>query len=73
MIRLTIQTLFAIASNSKLFTSVATQILVANDTTLPNGKKLKLSTKVKDILGDEWVLKDKYAEERVDLIDLLSE
>lgn len=68
-----LQTLFAIASNSKLFTSVATQMLVANETILPNGQKLKLSTKVKDILGDDWVLQDKYAEERVDLIDLLSE
>lgn len=66
------QTLFAIASNSKLYTSVATQILVANDTILSNGNKLKLSTKIKDILGEDWILKDKYAEERVDLIDLLS-
>jgi hypothetical protein len=65
--------LFAIASNSKLFTSVATQILVANGTVLPNGKTLTLKTKIKDILEDEWVLKDKYAEERLDLIDLLSE
>jgi hypothetical protein len=34
---------------------------------------MTLKTKIKDILGDEWVLKDKYAEERLDLIDLLSE
>jgi len=40
---------------------------------LPNGKTLTLKTKIKDILGDDWVLKDKYAEERLDLIDLLSE
>lgn len=39
---------------------------------LANGKKLNLRTKIKDILGDEWVLKDKYAEERLDLTDLLS-
>ena len=40
---------------------------------VPNGKILTLKTKIKDILGDEWVLNDKYAEERLDLIDLLSE
>jgi hypothetical protein len=40
---------------------------------LPNGKTLTLKTKIKDFLGDEWILKDKYAEERLDLIDLLSE
>jgi hypothetical protein len=40
---------------------------------LPNGQTLTLKTKIKNILGDEWVLKDKYAEERLDLIDLLSE
>jgi hypothetical protein len=39
---------------------------------LASGKKLSLRTKIKDILGDEWVLKDKYAEERLDLTDLLS-
>jgi hypothetical protein len=48
-------------------------MLVANETVLSNGKTLSLRTKIKDILGDEWVLKDKYAEERLDLIDLLSE
>jgi len=48
-------------------------MLVAIGTVLPNGKTLTLKTKIKDILGDEWVLKDKYAEERLDLIDLLSE
>jgi hypothetical protein len=47
--------------------------LVANGNLLSNGKTLTLKTKIKDILGDEWVLKDKYAEERLDLIDLLSE
>jgi hypothetical protein len=47
--------------------------LVANGTLLSNGKTLTLKTKIKDILDDEWVLKDKYAEERLDLIDLLSE
>jgi hypothetical protein len=48
-------------------------MLVANGTVLSNGKTLSLRTKIKDILGDEWVLKDKYAEKRLDLIDLLSE
>jgi hypothetical protein len=47
--------------------------LVANGNLLSNGKTLTLKTKIKDILDDEWVLKDKYAEERLDLIDLLSE
>jgi hypothetical protein len=48
-------------------------MLVANGIILSNGKNLSLKTKIKDILGDEWVLKDKYAEDRLDLIDLLSE
>jgi len=47
--------------------------MVANGIILPNSKTLTLKTKIKDILGDEWILKDKYAEERLDLIDLLSE
>jgi hypothetical protein len=40
---------------------------------MPNCKTLTLKTKINNILEDEWVWKDKYAEERLDLIDLLTE
>jgi len=40
---------------------------------MPNDKTLPLKTKIKNILDDEWVWKAQYAEERLDLIDLLSE
>ena len=56
-----------------MFTLVATQILVANGTAMSNDKTLTLKTKIKNIFDDEWVWKAKYAEERLDLIDLLSE
>lgn len=44
-----------------------------NDTIRVNGEPLTWQTKVKAILGDDWVLQDEVAEERANLIDLLSE
>ncbi|WVQ81202.1 hypothetical protein IAT38_003324 [Cryptococcus sp. DSM 104549] len=64
-------TLFAIASNSKLFTVTAVGLLIHNNTKLPNGETLGWSTKIKDILP-EWKLMDEYASNQVDLIDLMS-
>ncbi|WRT69312.1 uncharacterized protein IL334_006296 [Kwoniella shivajii] len=64
-------TMFAIASNSKLFTALSIGLLVENNTVLPNGERLEWSSKVKDILP-EWKLKDRYASDHMDLIDLAS-
>ncbi|KIJ27804.1 hypothetical protein M422DRAFT_215671, partial [Sphaerobolus stellatus SS14] len=61
------ETLFSICSNSKLFTTLAVGLLVENASV-----NLTWSTKVKDILPDEWVLQDKVAEERANLLDLIS-
>jgi hypothetical protein len=69
---LTLQSLFAIASNSKLFTAVAVGLLIENHTRLPNGELLAWDTKVKDVLP-EWQLMDEYASDHVDVVDLLSE
>lgn len=63
--------MFGIASNSKLFTTLAIGMLIENDTALPNSGRLDWSTKVKDILP-EWQLADEYASDHIDLIDLMS-
>ncbi|OCF56140.1 hypothetical protein L486_06081 [Kwoniella mangroviensis CBS 10435] len=64
-------TLFAIASNSKLFHALSVGLLMNNDTLLPDGDKLRWSTKIKDVLP-EWKLMDDYASDHVDLVDLAS-
>ncbi|WVQ78590.1 hypothetical protein IAT38_000676 [Cryptococcus sp. DSM 104549] len=64
-------TLFSIASNTKLFTALSVGLLIANGTTLPNGQVLSLTTKIKDILPD-WELLDEYASDHVDVLDLMS-
>ena len=45
-------------------------MLIERETPLSDGKMLDFSTKVKDILP-EWRLKDEYASDRIDLMDLL--
>ena len=41
--------------------------------TLPNSYiPLKWSTKIAEILGDDWQLKDKVAERYADLVDIMS-
>ncbi|WVQ92970.1 hypothetical protein IAU59_000032 [Kwoniella sp. CBS 9459] len=73
------ETLFAIASNSKLFTAISVGLLVENHTILPaiNGdggsenQELEWTTKIKDILP-EWELRDEIASEHANLIDLAS-
>jgi CubicO group peptidase (beta-lactamase class C family) len=66
------QTLFAMGSNSKLFAAVAIGMLIENNTTLDNGKKLEYGTKVKDILPD-WQLLDQHISDHIDVLDLLCE
>ncbi|WVR08835.1 hypothetical protein IAU60_005893 [Kwoniella sp. DSM 27419] len=63
------QTLFSIASNSKLFTMLSVGMLVENQTALANGDTLKWTTKIKDLLP-EWKLMDEYASDHANLIDL---
>ncbi|KAF8312196.1 beta-lactamase/transpeptidase-like protein [Clavulina sp. PMI_390] len=69
----TADTTFAICSNSKLFTTLALGKLIDEGATLPNSSiTLKWSTKISDILGDDWQLKDKVAERYADLVDIMS-
>ena len=65
-----LQTLFAIASNSKLFAAVSIGLLINNDTRLENGDKLEYSTKIKDILPN-WTMVDSYMTDHLDVLDLL--
>jgi CubicO group peptidase (beta-lactamase class C family) len=68
------QSLFAIASNSKLFTAISIGLLINNDTKLPNGNTLGWDTKIADILPkDMWKLPDEYASAHVDIVDLMCE
>ncbi|WWC72853.1 uncharacterized protein I206_106817 [Kwoniella pini CBS 10737] len=62
-------TLFAIASNSKVFNALSVALLIHNNTVLPSGEKLEWSTKIKDVLP-EWKLQDQYMSDHVDLLDL---
>lgn len=66
------QTMMHIASNSKLFVTMAIDILLDNATLLPNGDVLGIDTKVKDVVPG-WKLMDPYMSEHVDLLDLLCE
>ncbi|KAK8844084.1 hypothetical protein IAR55_006878 [Kwoniella newhampshirensis] len=68
----TSDTLFGIASNSKLFTALCVSLLVHNGTILKDGKTtLEWNTKIKDIVP-EWKLMDEYASDHANLLDLLS-
>lgn len=65
-------TIFALGSNSKLFTALAIELLIANQTVLPSGNgTLSFATKIADILP-EWQLQDSYASTHVDVTDLLT-
>lgn len=64
------QSLFAIASNSKLFTYMAIGLLIENGTRLSSGEQLGWNTKIKDVVPD-WDMRDKYARDHVDITDLL--
>ncbi len=44
-----------------------------NQTSLPVGvNQISWNTKVKDILPDEWEVQDPWANEKVDILDILS-
>lgn len=66
-------TVFAIASNSKLFLSFSVGLLVDNSTLREErGEELKWSTKIKDIYGDLWEMWDEDMTRKVSLQDMLS-
>ncbi|WVQ74432.1 hypothetical protein IAR50_004033 [Cryptococcus sp. DSM 104548] len=65
------ETLFGIASNSKVFLAISVGLLIEDKAILPNGELLDWSTKISHILPG-WKLMDKYASSHADLIDLLS-
>ncbi|KAJ9118538.1 hypothetical protein QFC22_003757 [Naganishia vaughanmartiniae] len=67
------QTLFSIASNSKLFAAIAANLIVHNETTLhgPANARLTQTTKIKDVVPS-WRLMDPVASDGADLIDILS-
>nr|GAT61299.1 predicted protein [Mycena chlorophos] len=66
-------TLFAIASDSKLFTAVGVGLLVKNESLrAARGTELRWDTKVKDVLGSEWGLMDEDMENGATLQDMLS-
>ncbi|KLT43700.1 beta-lactamase/transpeptidase-like protein [Cutaneotrichosporon oleaginosum] len=62
--KVTEDTPFAIASNTKLFTALSVGTVLGE-------KNLTWSTKVKDILP-EWQLMDPYASDHVDIVDLVA-
>ncbi|KAJ9115375.1 hypothetical protein QFC24_006990 [Naganishia onofrii] len=63
-------TLFSIASNSKLFAAIASNLIVHNETITSNAR-LTQTTKIKDVVPG-WELMDPAASYGADLIDILS-
>jgi len=61
-------TMFSIASNSKLFTALSVGLLISNDTT----GKLQWNSKAKDVYGDLWELWDEEATSGVKIQDMFS-
>ena len=59
--------MFAIGSNSKLFTALTLGTLVEG-----SNSSLKWTTKVADILGGDWKLQDPIAQKHANLLDILS-
>lgn len=67
------ETVFAIASNSKLFLACSVGLLIENSTLREErGKELKWSTKAKDVFGDIWKLMDDDMDRGVNIQDMLS-
>ncbi|KAF7343155.1 F-box domain-containing protein [Mycena venus] len=65
-------TLFAIASNSKLFLSISVGLLIKNESlAAARGEKLRWDTKIKDVLP-EWGLMDEDMQNGVMIQDMLS-
>ncbi|KXN88234.1 hypothetical protein AN958_07693 [Leucoagaricus sp. SymC.cos] len=66
-------TVFAIASNSKLFTSIATGLFISDGTLKrEQGAELSWSTKAKEPFGDLWELRDEEASRGTNIRDMLS-
>lgn len=67
------ETMFAIASNSKLFLSISVGLLIDNSTLCEErGKDLKWTTKAKEVYGDLWGLWDEEMSGRVNIQDIVS-
>ncbi|KAG5636733.1 hypothetical protein H0H81_007062 [Sphagnurus paluster] len=66
--RVTENTLFAIGSNSKLFTALATGLLINNKTLSP---RLDWTSKMASVIPG-WGLKDPFATKQASIIDLMS-
>ncbi|KAJ7654078.1 beta-lactamase/transpeptidase-like protein [Mycena polygramma] len=65
-------TLFAIASNSKLFLSISVGLLIKNESLAASrGEKLRWDTKIKSVIP-EWGLMDEEMENGVMIQDMLS-
>ncbi|KAJ7833067.1 beta-lactamase/transpeptidase-like protein [Mycena leptocephala] len=65
-------TLFAIASNSKLFLSISVGLLIKNESlAAARGEKLRWDTKIKDVIP-EWGLMDDEMQNGVMIQDMLS-
>lgn len=69
---LTLDSVFAIASNSKLFLAISVGLLVSNKTLAEErGQEIKWSTKARDLIP-EWGLMDEEMNRGVTLQDMLS-
>ena len=69
---LTPDSVFAIASNSKLFLAFSVGLLISNETLAKErGKEIKWSTKIRDLIP-EWGLMDEHMDRGVTLQDMLS-
>ena len=69
---LTPDSVFAIASNSKLFLAFSVGLLISNETLAKErGQEIKWSTKIRDLIP-EWGLMDEHMDRGVTLQDMLS-
>ncbi|KAG6886938.1 hypothetical protein C0995_003070 [Termitomyces sp. Mi166 len=66
--QVTEKTLFAIGSNSKLFTSIATGLLINNESISP---RLSWDSKLASVISG-WALEDSIATKQASIIDLMS-
>lgn len=70
---ITPDTLFSMASNSKLFTALSTGLMISNETLKQEkGIDLSWSSKAKDVFGKMWGLMDQEASRGTNLQDMVS-
>ncbi len=70
---MTPDTVFGIASNSKLFLAHSVGLLIENSTLREErGKELKWTTKARDVFGDVWKLMDEDIDRGTNIQDMLS-